>query len=236
MADFDSVPMDIISGACLLSHDELTALSPAATPSDLERMCSNHPNSTDLAISGMALLRGRTVHYWLETHEFAALVEDITEGSITYQAALPVLIEEAERIKSVAPFAPQTNFYLTHVPETSQRLIELAVKYAPEVRRQLLNTPSSIPRPYKLLRLMKKRPGECNALRIFCTYSAEAIERERAFMVETIETHITFGLFTSGSRWPSMAYDVFGTDFILIRRKPETLAQHLRLAYKQTGT
>lgn len=185
----------VISGSCLLTSEEIQQLSRETTEDYLWRMCGNHPNPEDLLYGGFP--RRKTpfpLYYWFETKEFSDLV--VKKTHLPFEKALDVFIDEAHRIEEALSLAPcvSPRFLYTHDPEVSERLSGLAEKYAAPFL-QLMDE-KGIPIPVGLRRLISFNPGRCNFLRVFCTYSPEAIGEEFAVVIEPLDRHIP--ILTSG--------------------------------------
>lgn len=187
----------IITGSCLLTHEEIDQLKPESTMPDLERLCGQHPNANDL---GNGWFSGRStpckLYYWFETHEFANLVARRTKRGIPYGTALGIFTEEARRI--AAAFSPAscitTSFLYTHEPLVSQRLSLLAKKYSRPYLQMIDDLQREWGREEPLLRddlrtMIERSPGRCDFMRIVASYSPEAVGEENVVVIEPQKYH-----------------------------------------------
>lgn len=187
----------IITGSCLLTHEEIEQLKPETTIPDLERLCGQHPNADDLCHGVFSRrITPCKLYYWFETHEFANLVARKTKRNIPYGMALEVLIDEAHRIAKAFSTAPciTTRFLYTHEPVVSERLSQLAEKYSGPYLQMMVDLQEELGSEKPLLaddlrNMIRKTPGRCDFMRVVVTYSHEAIGEEVAVVMESIERH-----------------------------------------------
>lgn len=207
----------VISGACLLTHEEIIQLSGVTMRDDLQRMCASHPNAEDLLYGGFPLRNTPfPLYYWFETKEFAELVKMKTH--LPFETALGAFIEEAHRIGGALQLAPcvSARFLYTHEPEVSERLSHLAEKYAATYLQFIDERDFTL--PGKLRRLIRETPGRCNFLRVLCTYSPEAIGEQTAVVIEPANLHIptSLGSFHQASVIIA-AEELFGVELVLLK-------------------
>jgi len=196
--DINPLSKNIITGACLLNKTDVKQLSKHTRPIDLENMCKKHPTKEDLVYTALTYLKPNcNIFYWLETHEFASLVEYKT--NISYQIALSIFIEESKNIVRKLQSSCNILVLYTHKNEIDQRLSNLSVKYNLEYIK--FCDKMKIELSEGLKHLIRTNPKYINKLRIVITYLPESINKMKASIIEPYHSlqNIQAGLYLGGN-------------------------------------